>query len=437
MRRFLSIAFALPEFITEERAGGLATYYDNISRLLADAGNKVVIFVLSDKNEHINYYHNVTVERLFFDKSNIDAKIPGSFIRFWSRQINNSIREYIEKGNRIDIIQYPNFMGLGFDRLDEIPTIIRVSSFQPYWRAASQIYFDINKDYECETAVDYIESISIIKADAVYCPSEMLAEVFENNTGRTVEVLESPFNPIVSNTHKKNFVTDKRFLLTHCTLNIIKGAKLIGECIYDVLKANPDLMWVFAGEEIPWINDDGNAVSPAQLIKKNAMEYSDRVIFLGKVKHDELFEIIDEAEACILPSRVDNLPNACIEAMAMGKIVIATKGASFEQLICDGENGFLVERENGRELISAINSFLRLDCKKKEMMSKKAKERIDLIDPSLNIKKLIALYRETINRFEKKNGFDCNIYYEKMKDYYNNIILKSNGDAEQINDLIL
>ena len=32
---------------------------------------------------------------------------------------------------------------------------------------------------------------------------------------------------------------------------------------------------------------------------------------------------------------------------------------------------------------------------------------------------------------------DCNIYYEKMKDHYNNIILKSNGDAEQINDSIL
>ena len=437
MSNELTIAFVLPEFITEVSAGGLATYYDNISRLLADNGNKVVIFVLSEKNGSINYYPNVTVERLFFDKSSIDAEIPGSFIRFWSRQINNSVREYISKGNRIDIIQYPNFKGLGFDRLGDIPTVIRISSFQPYWRAASKYFFDINKNYVCETAVDFIEAISIIKADAVYCPSEMLAEVFETITGKNVEIIESPFYPIVSSTQKKTFITEKKYILTHSTLNIIKGAKLIGECVYDVLKSNPDLIWVFAGEEVPWTDGDGSFVTPSQYIKQNANEYSDRLVFLGKIKHEDLFEIIDGAEACVLPSRVDNLPNACIEAMALGKVVIATKGASFEQLICSGENGFLVERENRNELVETANRVLLLDNDRKKAICKNAKKRIELINSGQNIKKLLTMYHNTIRNFEKKESLVTNDYYEKMSRGYNNTLTSTNGNHDQIKALLL
>ncbi len=53
-----------------------------------------------------------------------------------------------------------------------------------------------------------------------------------------------------------------------------------------------------------------------------------------------------------LPSRIDNLTNTCIESMALGKVVIGTQGAIFEQLIEDGVNCFLC----------------RIDCKKKNYL---------------------------------------------------------------------
>ena len=44
---------------------------------------------------------------------------------------------------------------------------------------------------------------------------------------------------------------------------------------------------------------------------------------------------------CSLPSKVDNLPNTCLEAMALKRVVIGSRtAASFDQLISDGVNGF-------------------------------------------------------------------------------------------------
>jgi glycosyltransferase involved in cell wall biosynthesis len=56
----------------------------------------------------------------------------------------------------------------------------------------------------------------------------------------------------------------------------------------------------------------------------------------------------------VLPSLVDNLPNACLEAMALGKPVIGTSGASFEELLTDGISGFLVPPGDPRALADRI-----------------------------------------------------------------------------------
>lgn len=422
----LSIAYVLPEFLTEKSAGGIATHYDIISRILADSGNNIVIFVLSDKNEIINYYHNVVVERVFFDKSDVNAQIPGSYIRFWSRQINNKVRDYKNKGNKIDIIQYPNYMGLGFDRLEDVPTVIRISSFQPYWRAASKIDFDIHGEYRSQSAADYIELLSVIKADAVYGPSRVMASLFKKESGTDISVIESPFYPNNTNCELDNLTVNvrlpDRYIITPCTLNLIKGIKLIGDSIWEILDKNKNLYWVFAGTEMPWEDCGGNSIAPSEYVSEKAGDYKERVIFLGKVAHDYLMKIMEVAELCVLPSRIDNLPNSCIEAMALGKVVIGTDGASFEQLIEDGENGFLIARENSEDLIRTVNVALGLGKDNKHRIGENAKKRIEKMSPDYIGGKLIGLYTDTISRFKREKKYETNNRYVSICDKYNKII---------------
>src|SRR6185503_2715013 len=75
-----------------------------------------------------------------------------------------------------------------------------------------------------------------------------------------------------------------------------------------------------------------------------------RLIMLENLPHSQLYPVIAGAQFIVLPSLIDNSPNACLEAMGLGKVVIGTSGTSFEELITDGVNGFLVPRDDPQAL---------------------------------------------------------------------------------------
>jgi glycosyltransferase involved in cell wall biosynthesis len=68
----------------------------------------------------------------------------------------------------------------------------------------------------------------------------------------------------------------------------------------------------------------------------------------------ELYALLARAEAAVLPSLVDNLPNTVIESLLLGIPVIGTRGASIDELVRDGINGELVERGDAPALANAL-----------------------------------------------------------------------------------
>lgn len=430
----MKIVYILPEFVTEQEAGGLATYYDNISRMLADAGHIITIFVQADVTETVNYYNGITVERVYIDLKGVNPNIPGSFIRCWSAGLQKALCDSIAMGAQYDLVQYPNFMGYAIDRIN-IPTVVRISSYRPFLRAADQEEFDVYAEYKSIKAPDFIEDIAVLKADAIYGPSVITADYIKKQTGRIVEIIESPYYPRsrldYSLEDNKAWIREKKYAITFGTLKILKGAKLIGDCIFEIMDKCPNLYWVFAGAEMEWIDGKGERVSPSQYIREHARQYSERLVFLGKLEHDKLFSYVSAADFCVMPSRVDNLPNTCIEAMSLRKIVIGTIGASFEQLIDDGENGFLIERENREMLIATVCKAYCLDEKKKAEMGMKAEERIKRMNPNIILKELVSFYNNVIDNYELRS-IENDVYYDRAVTQYNEILIQSGiCEAEQ------
>ncbi|HHV62501.1 MAG TPA: glycosyltransferase family 4 protein [Firmicutes bacterium] len=87
-----------------------------------------------------------------------------------------------------------------------------------------------------------------------------------------------------------------------------------------------------------------------------ALGVADRVLFMG---------MIPEASAClpmfdifVVPSRHEAFPLACLEAMAAGKAVIATRVGGIPEAVVDGETGILVESEDVPGLARALRGLV-------------------------------------------------------------------------------
>ena len=156
---------------------------------------------------------------------------------------------------------------------------------------------------------------------------------------------------------------------------------------------NPLLHFVFIGKKLD--NKINNFPVWDYLIKKSK-QHKNRIIYFDSLKHPQLFPILQNAKCVVLPSRIDNFPNTCIEAMANSKIVIGTTGNGFDQLIENGKNGFLINVDDHHDLLKKINHVLALPQSEIEKIERSAKERADKLNPDIVLNELIALYKQTI-----------------------------------------
>jgi len=95
-------------------------------------------------------------------------------------------------------------------------------------------------------------------------------------------------------------------------------------------------------------------------LKSRAQELglADRVTFLGWQSREGLTEWYHRSNVFLFPSRHEGMPNAVLEAMSSGLPVVATRIAGSEELVLDGETGFLVPSENVDELREALRRIL-------------------------------------------------------------------------------
>jgi len=71
--------------------------------------------------------------------------------------------------------------------------------------------------------------------------------------------------------------------------------------------------------------------------------------------------MLAEADIVVFPAvGVETLSNALLEAMSMGKAVVATRVGGFPEVILDGANGLLVDNRSAQAIASAIERLLRM-----------------------------------------------------------------------------
>jgi glycosyltransferase involved in cell wall biosynthesis len=81
--------------------------------------------------------------------------------------------------------------------------------------------------------------------------------------------------------------------------------------------------------------------------------------YIGTVKDEtKMVELYNAADAFILPSAEDNLPNVMLESLMCGTPVIATPVGGMNEVIEHGVNGYLASEDNAIALKKVLDYFL-------------------------------------------------------------------------------
>jgi glycosyltransferase involved in cell wall biosynthesis len=150
---------------------------------------------------------------------------------------------------------------------------------------------------------------------------------------------------------------DMEYVLYFGRLERRKGVDTWIDALPEVLASRPSLHAVFVGE------DTGlGGRSFVDIARERCGEYWSRLHFLPELPQARLFPIVAAARMVVMPSRSESLANACLEAMALGRPVVATKGTGLAELITDGIDGFLVRPGDVAALASTVRTAVSDDA---------------------------------------------------------------------------
>jgi glycosyltransferase involved in cell wall biosynthesis len=122
-------------------------------------------------------------------------------------------------------------------------------------------------------------------------------------------------------------------------------------------------------------------------------------IVLLNTAHDYSF-IRDAYAACdimCLPSVNEVFGLVFIEAMAMEKIVVGARSGALPEIVDDGENGYLIEPDDDRQLAELILDIFELDEKEKSAIGERARAKVvENFSTEKMIDETIRIYREFV-----------------------------------------
>jgi teichuronic acid biosynthesis glycosyltransferase TuaC len=153
-----------------------------------------------------------------------------------------------------------------------------------------------------------------------------------------------------------NIDLDTRVLVTVGGLVERKGFHRVVECLPDLLKEIPRLVYLIVGGA----NAEGSYKAQICSLAEQ-LAVTDHVLFLGALKPEELDLPLSVADAFVLSSSNEGWANVILEAMACGTPVVATDVGGNAEVINSEELGTIVPYGDRQSLLTAIRRALQRD----------------------------------------------------------------------------
>ncbi len=130
-----------------------------------------------------------------------------------------------------------------------------------------------------------------------------------------------------------------------------KGFKYAIEAFAGLIKKYPQITMRIAGGE-------GNATQELkEQVQKLKLE--DKIKFTGLYTKDESAEIYNWADVFVMPSLNEGMSNNLLEALASGLPILMTPTGGAEELVRDGQNGYLIKMKDVNSIIEKLEILIK------------------------------------------------------------------------------
>lgn len=118
-----------------------------------------------------------------------------------------------------------------------------------------------------------------------------------------------------------------------------------------------------------------------------------RVTFAGRLDRAQMAALYASAHIMLNPSRVDNMPNSILEALACGVLVVSTDVGGIPYMVTDQEQALLVPSGSPQDMAKAVFSLLE-DADLASRLAHNGKDLVQSYQPQSVLPQLESIYRD-------------------------------------------
>jgi glycogen(starch) synthase len=401
--------------------GGIGTYVAHVARLLAERGETV--HVIGERWKGAPHLREVQCDgRLIVHRVALDRPLPEGDQKgeMWaldtmrrspfpaqafSWQVARLAESLVDQAE-IDCIEAQEFeaplyyfllhraLGLGPRRQPpcfvHLHSAMQIVSHHNDWDLGSAALLEMKR----------LEDYVIQASDAALCPSLYLARQAERHYGFpegsiTRIPLPKGDTPLIERTAE----TWEHGVITY--VGRMEGRKGVFEWLdaaVAVARERPGLRFEMIGSDTLLTLSSVLSVGDA-LRRRIPDDLRSSITLLDGMPRPRLFERLANARVAVVPSRWENFPNACVEAMSTGLPVLASPFGGMAEMLEDGRTGWLAGSATPADLANALRRALDTPAATKAAMGRAAADAIRrLCDNTRTIAEHIEFRRALVAR---------------------------------------
>ncbi len=392
----MNICFISQEYPPETHGGGIGTYTYNMAQALSKLGHTVHVITSTQDSGQTYKESGVWVHRL--KSRQINPK------EYWLiRHCYSVARKITEIDCDFDVVQASEFESEAFwySFNKKAPLITRLST--PYFlieELNGKVFWGPRPFF------NWMERKQTLRSDGIFTSTKALAKVVIEKwkiEPERVEIIPNSIDvsrviQLAKDKPAPEIVKNIDFMLYFGRLEERKGIAVLAHALPRVFEQFPDFKMVFVGSDLGY-----RGSSMREYIQQQVGEFRHRLIFIDNLAQEKLFPIVSLAKIVVLPSLWEAFGFVCLEAMALGRPVVATSGSGFEEIIENDVSGYLVEPgQSGPLAEKIINGLGNEDDLRR--ISERAGKRAQDFEVSNIAQKLLTYYGKIRGERLQKRG---------------------------------